>query len=134
MHQIQGISLALICAADLDAAERHSADDLIQRQQGQSQDEISVATDWTLTLGARPDRCSDFGGATNPRFALVSDASIDLTAKLLYGSACRAPASVESYGAGCNHLACRAPHARTAGEVGTVIKAEDKNSHTFPHH
>ncbi len=61
------------------------------------QDEWSLARDWTLTAGIRHDRYSDFGDTTNPRLALVWDASIDLTAKLLYGQAFRAPAFTELY-------------------------------------
>ncbi len=63
-----------------------------------AQDEWNFARDWTLTAGARHDRYSDFGGTTNPRLALVWDASLDLTAKLLYGRAFRAPSSDEQYG------------------------------------
>jgi iron complex outermembrane receptor protein len=62
------------------------------------QDEWNLAHDWALTAGVRHDRYSDFGGTTNPRMALVWDASFDLTAKLLYGRAFRAPAFAESYG------------------------------------
>lgn len=62
------------------------------------QDEWHLAKDWKLTAGARHDQYSDFGGTTNPRLALVWDASFDLTAKLLYGRAFRAPAFIESYG------------------------------------
>ncbi|WP_229213252.1 MULTISPECIES: TonB-dependent siderophore receptor [unclassified Duganella] len=62
------------------------------------QDEWNFATDWNLTAGIRHDHYSDFGGTTNPRLALVWDASFDLTAKLLYGRAFRAPAFLESYG------------------------------------
>jgi outer membrane cobalamin receptor len=62
------------------------------------QDEWALANDWALTAGVRHDRYSDFGGTTNPRVALVWDASLDLTAKLLYGRAFRAPALSESYG------------------------------------
>ncbi|WP_371875643.1 TonB-dependent receptor plug domain-containing protein [Duganella aceris] len=62
------------------------------------QDEWNLAKDWNLTAGVRRDRYSDFGGTTNPRLALVWDASFDLTAKLLYGRAFRAPAFLESYG------------------------------------
>ncbi len=61
------------------------------------QDEWTFAPDWTLTAGVRHDQYSDFGGTTNPRVALVWDASYDLTAKLLYGRAFRAPSFVESY-------------------------------------
>lgn len=61
------------------------------------QDEWNVAKDWTLTAGVRHDRYSDFGTTTNPRAALVWDAHLDLTAKLLYGRAFRAPAFTEQY-------------------------------------
>lgn len=61
------------------------------------QDEWNLAKDWNLTAGVRHDRYSDFGGTTNPRLALVWDASYDLTAKLLYGRAFRAPSFNESY-------------------------------------
>ena len=62
------------------------------------QDEWRMAKDWNLTAGVRHDRYSDFGGTTNPRLALVWDASFDLTAKLMYGRAFRAPAFNEAYG------------------------------------
>lgn len=62
------------------------------------QDEWRLAKDWNLTAGVRHDRYSDFGGTTNPRLALVWDASFDLTAKLMYGRAFRAPAFNEAYG------------------------------------
>jgi iron complex outermembrane receptor protein len=61
------------------------------------QDEWRLATDWNLTAGVRHDRYSDFGGTTNPRLALVWDATFDLTAKLLYGRAFRAPSFNEGY-------------------------------------
>lgn len=63
-----------------------------------AQDEWNFARDWTLTAGLRRDIYSDFGGTTNPRLALVWDASLDLTAKLLYGQAFRAPSFSEQYG------------------------------------
>lgn len=62
-----------------------------------AQDEWRLAKDWTLTAGLRHDRYSDFGGTTNPRLALVWDAALDLTAKLLYGHAFRAPSFSEQY-------------------------------------
>lgn len=62
------------------------------------QDEWNLARDWMLTLGGRHDKYSDFGGTTNPRLALVWDATLDLTAKLLYGKAFRAPSFNEQYG------------------------------------
>lgn len=63
-----------------------------------AQDEWNFAPNWTLTAGARHDRYSDFGSSTNPRLALVWDAADDLTAKILYGRAFRAPAFTEQYG------------------------------------
>lgn len=61
------------------------------------QDEWSFAKDWALTAGVRHDKYSDFGGTTNPRAALVWDASLDVTAKLMAGRAFRAPAFSEVY-------------------------------------
>jgi outer membrane receptor protein involved in Fe transport len=61
------------------------------------QDEWRLARDWTLTGGLRRDHYSDFGDTTNPRVALVWDASLDWTAKLLYGQAFRAPAFAELF-------------------------------------
>lgn len=62
-----------------------------------AQDEWQFARDWALTAGVRHDRYSDFGTTTNPRVAMVWDAALDLTAKLLYGEAFRAPAFNEQY-------------------------------------
>lgn len=62
-----------------------------------AQDEWSLAKDWALTFGLRRDVFSDAGGTTNPRVALVWDAAYDLTAKLLYGAAFRAPSFAELY-------------------------------------
>lgn len=61
------------------------------------QDEWSFARDWTLTGGVRYDNYSDFGSTTNPRLALVWEARHDLTAKVMYGTAFRAPSFVEQY-------------------------------------
>lgn len=62
------------------------------------QDEWQFLPDWTLTAGVRHDRYSDVGGTTNPRLALVWVAAYDLTAKLLYGGAFRAPSFNELHG------------------------------------
>jgi len=64
------------------------------------QDEWSFARDWTLTGGVRHDQYSDFGSTTNPRLALVWEARQNMTAKLMYGTAFRAPSFVELYAAG----------------------------------
>jgi iron complex outermembrane receptor protein len=61
------------------------------------QDEWQFAPDWTLTSGVRNDRYSDFGNTINPRMALVWATSYNLTSKLLYGSAFRAPSFSELY-------------------------------------
>ncbi|WP_374562923.1 TonB-dependent receptor plug domain-containing protein [Ideonella sp.] len=61
------------------------------------QDEWALAPDLSLTAGLRHDRYSDFGGTTHPRLALVWEADYDVTAKLLYGSAFRAPSFTELY-------------------------------------
>lgn len=61
------------------------------------QDEWNFADDLTLTAGVRHDRYSDFGSTTNPRLALVWDAAYNVTTKLLYGTAFRAPAFSELY-------------------------------------
>jgi iron complex outermembrane receptor protein len=63
-----------------------------------AQDEWNFARDWTLTAGIRHDNYSDFGGTTNPRLALVWDTALNLTTKLLYGQAFRAPSFNEQYG------------------------------------
>jgi outer membrane receptor for ferrienterochelin and colicin len=59
------------------------------------QDEWQLADDWQLTAGVRYDHYSDFGGTVNPRFALVWDINGQLTSKLLYGRAFRAPSFFE---------------------------------------
>jgi iron complex outermembrane receptor protein len=62
-----------------------------------AQDEWLIAPDWSLTTGLRHDSYSDFGGTTNPRVALVWETAYNLTTKLMYGRAFRAPAFVELY-------------------------------------
>jgi outer membrane receptor protein involved in Fe transport len=60
------------------------------------QDEWRFANDWGLTTGVRYDHYSDFGDTANPRLALVWDTRYDLTTKLLYGRAFRAPSFAET--------------------------------------
>ena len=61
------------------------------------QDEWSFARDWDLTAGVRYDHYSDFGSTINPRAALVWQTRYDLTTKLLYGRAFRAPSFAELF-------------------------------------
>jgi iron complex outermembrane receptor protein len=61
------------------------------------QDEWSLVKDWALTVGVRRDQYSDFGSTTNPRFALVWDASYNVVVKVMHGKAFRAPSFVEQY-------------------------------------
>lgn len=56
-----------------------------------AQDEWQLADDWQLTAGVRYDEYSDFGGTINPRAALVWNINTQVTSKLLYGRAFRAP-------------------------------------------
>ena len=75
------------------------------------QDEWQLAPDWTLTSGIRTDHYSDFGTTTNPRLALVWDASYTTTLKLLAGRAFRAPSFAELYNIN-NPVALGNPHLR----------------------
>lgn len=61
------------------------------------QDEWQFAPDWELTTGIRYDDFSDTGDTSNPRIALVWATRHNLTTKLLYGSAFRAPSFSELY-------------------------------------
>ena len=61
------------------------------------QDEWKFVKDWALTVGVRYDNYSDFGNTVNPRTALVWETRYDLTTKLMYGSAFRAPSFQELY-------------------------------------
>ncbi|TAN46833.1 MAG: TonB-dependent receptor [Methylococcaceae bacterium] len=61
------------------------------------QDEWRFVKDWSLTAGLRYDNYSDFGNTINPRTALVWETRYDLTTKLMYGSAFRAPSFQELY-------------------------------------
>ncbi len=61
------------------------------------QDEWQFAKNWSLTGGLRYDYYSDFGDTVNPRFALVWQTTEQLTSKILYGEAFRAPSFVEQY-------------------------------------
>jgi outer membrane receptor for ferrienterochelin and colicin len=60
------------------------------------QDEWKFANDWELTAGVRYNHYSDFGNTVNPRLVLVWQTRYELTTKLLYGRAFRAPSFVET--------------------------------------
>ncbi|MEW6221096.1 MAG: TonB-dependent receptor [Thermodesulfobacteriota bacterium] len=62
-----------------------------------AQDEWHLTRHWDLTAGVRYDDYSDFGSTTNPRAALVWETLPELTTKVLYGQAFRAPAFTEQY-------------------------------------
>jgi iron complex outermembrane receptor protein len=61
------------------------------------QDEWYLAADWDLTAGIRYDDYSEFGNTVNPRMALVWHPEYNMTAKLLYGRAFRAPSFSELF-------------------------------------
>src|SRR5699024_1210347 len=61
------------------------------------QDVWKFARDWELTAGVRYDYFSDFGQTINPRLALVWLTRYNLTTKLLYGRAFRAPSFAELF-------------------------------------
>jgi len=60
------------------------------------QDIWKLANDWELTSGVRLDDYSDFGQTVNPRLALVWSMQQNMTLKLLYGQAFRAPSFSET--------------------------------------
>lgn len=59
------------------------------------QDTWRFVPNWELTAGLRYDDYSDFDSVINPRFALVWQTTPQLTSKLLYGKAFRAPTLAE---------------------------------------
>lgn len=61
------------------------------------QDEWQIANTLQLTTGLRYDYFSDFGSTVNPRLALIWATTPDITTKLLYGRAFRAPAIAELF-------------------------------------
>lgn len=60
------------------------------------QDVWKFANDWELTAGLRYDNYSDFGDTTNPRLALVWSTTLNLSTKVLYGRAFRAPSFADT--------------------------------------
>jgi len=61
------------------------------------QDVWTISDDWELTIGARYDHYSDFGGTFNPRLAIVWQSTHKLTTKMMYGRAFRAPSYQELF-------------------------------------
>ena len=61
------------------------------------QDTWDITDTVNLTLGARHDQYSDFGGATSPRSGLTWAFMKDASLKLLYGEAFRAPSFMEMF-------------------------------------
>ncbi|MFO1325515.1 MAG: TonB-dependent receptor [Burkholderiales bacterium] len=62
-----------------------------------AQVEWQIAAGWDATIGVRHDQYSSFGGVTDPRLALIHRPNDDLTFKLIYGQAFRAPNDYELY-------------------------------------
>lgn len=93
---VLGDSQALTLGAEhreehLENAGLIGGEDSLQHKALYLQDEISLADDWALTLGARLDRHEIFGNESSPRAYLVWRASPELTVKGGYGEAFRAP-------------------------------------------
>lgn len=92
-----GIPVSLGSVIDVSDSAAFVREELRQVTYAFIQDEWSFARDWSLTAGVRQDRYSDFGNTTNPRAAIVWQTDYNLTTKLLYGRAFRAPAFAELY-------------------------------------
>ena len=74
----------------LDDQERHNVFFAVQNQ-------WYFHPEWTLTVGGRWDKYSEFGSIFNPRLGVVWEPRHDFTGKLLYGEAFRAPSFSELY-------------------------------------
>lgn len=62
-----------------------------------AQDEYRITDSLILNAGVRHDHDSEGGNSTNPRVGLIYKLTTDLTTKLLYGTAFRAPNAYERY-------------------------------------
>jgi len=98
------------------------------------QDIWAITEDWELTTGLRYDHYSDFGSTLNPRIALVWQTNAELTTKLLYGRAFRAPSFLEQYGIN-NSVALGNPDLEPetieTWELAFVHQADDKKRFSF---
>ena len=98
------------------------------------QDIWAITDDWELTTGLRYDHYSDFGSTLNPRIALVWQTNAELTTKLLYGRAFRAPSFLELYGLS-NPIAMGNPDLEPetieTWELAFVHQANDKKRLSF---
>ena len=92
-----GIPVPLGSVIDVSDSAAFVREELRQITYAFVQDEWSFARDWNLTAGVRHDHYSDFGDTTNPRAAVVWQTDYNLTTKLLYGRAFRAPSFAELY-------------------------------------
>ena len=92
-----GIPVPLGSVIDVSDSAAFVREELRQVTYAFVQDEWSFARDWNLTAGVRHDHYSDFGDTTNPRAAIVWQTDYNLTTKLLYGRAFRAPSFAELY-------------------------------------
>lgn len=92
-----GIPVPLGNVVDVSDSAAFVREELRQVTYAFVQDEWSFARDWNVTVGVRHDHYSDFGNTTNPRAAIVWQTDYNLTTKLLYGRAFRAPAFAELY-------------------------------------
>jgi len=98
------------------------------------QDIWAITDDWELTTGLRYDHYSDFGSTLNPRIALVWQTNAELTTKLLYGRAFRAPSFLEQYGR--NNPVAQGnpdlePETIETWELAFVHQADDKKRFSF---
>lgn len=87
----------ILDGVDVSATQNHAVPASRQVVALYAQDEWEAAPGRTITAGLRWDHYSDFGGTLNPRLAVVWSAAPQLTAKVLYGRAFRAPSFFELY-------------------------------------
>ena len=92
-----GIHLPLGCVIDVCDSAAFVREELRQISYAFVLDVWSFASDGYLTSGLRHDHYSVFGYTTYPRAAIVWQTDYNLTTKLLYGRAFRAPSFAELY-------------------------------------